>query len=122
MTTDELRDWHAREDGWLFGKTETCTFDHWHNADGEPYLDAESEYVHPYPPTLDGAASAMPEGWTWMCQGTRWFAWPETNGGFVRAEVGVARTNDEIHDRYLLAKLAKEAMKNGTLENNTPQG
>jgi len=115
MTTEELQDWHARHDGWMFGKTRTCTFDHWHNADGEPHLDAESEYVHPYPPTLDGAASAMPEGWQWTRTWRNtaafssksvlvWSAW--TTGKSCE----VFDTKDEIHDRYLLAKLAKEAM------------
>lgn len=111
MTTDELRDWHARE-----GQRQTRGRDTEVWTDGECRI-ADQLGIHPYPPTLDGAASAMPEGWVWV----REYSTSEDNYdmGFVLTWsaygphdewVKIDDTGDEIHDRYLLAKLAKEAM------------
>ena len=120
MTTDELRDWHAREAGW-----ENHPDDGWCHPDHEYILDRP----HPYQPTIDGAASAMPEGWRWG-RGCRtrdhligcWYASRSLTCDQMAtmrhheitnalAQVHCLDTGDEIHDRYLLAKLAKEAMK-----------
>jgi hypothetical protein len=61
---------------------------------------------HPHPPTLDGAAKAMPKGWRWkrvwnggLNQGY-WRAWLD----WEHVE-DVPDTGDEITDRYRLAVL-----------------
>lgn len=64
MTTDQHRDWCAVDDGWKYLK-------------GTDYVDpcwvkrGHKGTSHPYPPTIDGAARAMPEVWdTWRTPGT----------------------------------------------------
>ena len=127
----KLRDWHAREAGWLPPGTElvrrdgtTFSVAAWtrrqrdgqyeHNGydDGGTRSKQVVVPVHPYPPTRDGAASAMPDGCSvqvsffrtlgeWSCV-VRW------NGKRL-----CATGDSEILVRYEAAKLAKEAMKNG---------
>ena len=94
MTTRELQDWHIRR------------------------VDAAERIASPwscgderFPATIDGAASAMPPGWTWTryetdSGGETWAAGPTLAAYTVKA----LGTGNEIHDRYLLAKLAWEAM------------
>lgn len=61
----EVRDELARLAGWRFVQsTDTAAFPHWVNDDGSPCLDAESEYVHPIPNTLDEAAK-LHSDWGW---------------------------------------------------------
>lgn len=101
MTTDEIRDWLRERDGW-----KATHFGGWMNANGALSSD------DPFPATVDGAKSAMPPDWTWLKELREsdgvcvWSAWPKAFS-FV---VEVLCTGDEIHDRYLLAKLAWEAM------------
>jgi hypothetical protein len=62
----EVRDELARLAGWRFVQfTSTASFPHWIVADDDEYpcLDAEGEYVHPIPNTLDEAAKI---GGDWM--------------------------------------------------------
>jgi hypothetical protein len=62
MTITELRDWHAREDGWEY---ETGPVWQWRKYNEQGELVASLNPIsddHPFPATLDGAASAMPEG------------------------------------------------------------
>ncbi|MFZ4600599.1 MAG: hypothetical protein ACOYNN_18300 [Terrimicrobiaceae bacterium] len=101
MTTDELRDWHARRDSftqetWPDGNVWWVQRD----ADGNVMTLGE----HPFPATLDGAASAMPPRVTWERYNDKW----EACGVVKVYEVSCYDNNDEIHDRYLLAKLAWE--------------
>lgn len=63
---------------------------------------------HPFPATIDGAASAMPPGWDWSKDDDGWQTWEK---GSMMQNLGLDDTGDEIHDRYLLAKLAWEAME-----------
>ncbi len=105
MTTEQLMDWHARRAGWEL-------FD-----DGVWRRDKpgqrEYEYLynsHPFAETIDGAAAAMPPNWSWQRSAGKWWA------GQIGAErwkcVQIPETSiggeHEIHDRYLLAKLALE--------------
>ena len=95
-TLDAIRDWFAKRDGWQFQ----------YNSWWHPTIMAS---VHPYPPTRDGAAAAMPSGWDWWREPCRinssqWVAY--TNNNAVR----VPDTNNEIDDRYRLAALAAMAM------------
>lgn len=128
MTTDELRDWHAKRLGWTKNENlgPPCGWlepDRW--TRGDPGNDGTilPLNIHPIPATLDAAASLMPEGWVWMrvsgtdC-GKRCLLWTATNDstGF---EI-TPDTGDEIHDRLLLAKLAHEHMKEAD-KCNTPQ-
>jgi hypothetical protein len=102
--TTAARDWHAHRAGW--------TFKVWDNG-GEGWRREhpdrrEYEYHegHPMPNTLDGAASAMPPGWEWRRYGGEGWRAFTTSGELLQANV--PDTGNEIHDRYLLAKLAWE--------------
>lgn len=97
MTTDELRDWHARRAGW-----EQRPLEAWELDFGQGL--GLSQEDHPFPATIDGAASAMPPGWGWWLVSAEWVA-QGVSTPFVR----VTDTGDEIHDRYALARLAWEA-------------
>ena len=109
MTTDQHRDWCAADDGWrrIAEDTETGRW-RWqkHLRTG----DVDKREGHPYPPTRDGAAKAMPEGWKWSRDtGDNWRAWIgwETS-------VETPDTGDEIADRYRLAvacRLAERDVK-----------
>lgn len=109
-TLDELRDWLATDSGY-----KKLTMDGWLHPQQYPIVVAG----HPYPRTLDGAASAMPEGWWWQRdQGTE----PNPQGlllKWVACQIGSDRwkivetrdTGDEITDRYRLAALCRIAEK-----------
>lgn len=74
-----------------------------------------------FPPTLDGAAGAMPEGWTWAKgytvsvgmgappSGVAWSA--KFVGDYARLSASVWSTGNEILDRYRLAVACRMAMK-----------
>lgn len=112
-TLYELRDWLAKEDGWVYLDRKIA----WRKK--SMMHDPCSNWGHPYPPTLDGAASAMPEGWWWQRdQGTE----PNPQGlllKWVACQIGSDRwkivetrdTGDEITDRYRLAALCVMAEK-----------
>lgn len=124
MSLDQCRDWLAREDGWV---TEQ---DHAIQKDGtlRPLIawthkatNREKIWVHPYPTTIDGAAGAMPEGWTWAKgytvsvgmgappSGVAWSA--KFVGDYARLSASVWSTGNEILDRYRLAVACRMAMK-----------
>jgi hypothetical protein len=105
-TLTEIRDWLARSRKY----TEHCRQDGYNSAwywmkDGE-------EVPHPFPPTLDGAASAMPEGWWWsrmvQIDLTHWWFAQDVNH---RNTQFTPDTGDEITDRYRLAALCVQAEK-----------
>ena len=103
MTLYECRDWLARESG-------VCT-----DSNGYRWLD-ESKH-HPYPPTLDGAHAAMPEGVDWRrgmggARGTKahiivWQAYTTNN----RLVAMVPDTGHPATDLYRLAVAARVAAK-----------
>ena len=100
MTLDELRDWCARDGGWM-----CSTRGLWWRRGGEPCTG------HPYPPTLDGAASAMPKGWkicTLYQRETGWMCFVMLN---AKTACDVMDQPSEIHARYLVAVLARMASK-----------
>lgn len=96
MTTDQLRDWCAEDDGWhkVFDRT-------WSKP-----LERKHGFNHPYPPTLDGAAKAMPDGWTWTRDNGKWRAHHP-----YPMELVVDDTGDESADRYRLAVMCRIATK-----------
>jgi hypothetical protein len=91
VTTDELRDWHAMRAGW------TMRCGQWRRDCPER---GEYKYhpSHPFPATIDGAASAMPPDAVWIRFAGEWRAFVD------EIEYAVVDTGDEIHDRYALAK------------------
>lgn len=92
MTLDELRDWCAADDGWeLFDKWRRHFIKNgkWRNS-------------HPHPPTLEGAAKAMPEGWEWWKVTAEWAA-QAAHTPMIRTP----DTGDEITDRFRLAVLCR---------------
>ena len=102
---DEVRDW-LRDELWTIGLPDdpySCGV--WVRKDGTP--GHWNTTHHPYPPTLDGAASAMPAGWTVCCTPRFWDAFCNRPHFLVQ----VHRTACEIEDRYRLAAKAVQAEK-----------
>lgn len=122
-TLDELRDWLAGDDGW-----EKFTDHDYHGGNkvdiaawrkhqpqlaiinfGSPW---RVLWVHPHPPTLDGAAAALPEGWDWSRANGVWHGWHEAcTKACGCVEPSTEDTGDEIADRYRLAVLCRLAEK-----------
>jgi len=104
VTTDELCVWHAMREGWKLNV--------WVEGDAqwENRFTKVAQYEDPFPATLDGAAKAFPPDWVWLKELREsdgvavWSAWPVK---FTHV-VEVLCTDDEINDRYMLAKLAWE--------------
>jgi hypothetical protein len=108
MTLSECRDWLAREDGW---KLEAYGTGHIWYPKGYPDCRTAIRGAedHPYPPTLDGAAGALPadlrvvisrDKLSWGCQA--WGRW---------VSVMVTGAPDEITARYRLAVSCRLASK-----------
>lgn len=108
MAVPELCDWLAADDGWepTTKIMHECTYIGW----GRGPLFVTS---HPFPPTLDSAAAAMPEGWSytsvwsadndWRCNAVRASDWKTAHGsGYT-----------EILARLRLAVACRMAMKEG---------
>jgi hypothetical protein len=113
MTLTELRDWHMQDEEWThIPPTSTDYREYWQKGD-------KVRKTHPYPATLDGAASAMPKGWYWLKDAgstpnpdgiyIRWVACQRGKDNWKIVEVD--DTGDEITDRYRLAMKAKLAEK-----------
>ena len=101
-TLDEIRDWFAKRDGWLRDPNGTWS------REGKFWPEA----YHPYPPTLDGAAKALPEGWWWTREGASashrkdglLLKWSACQCGADKwGIVETPDTGNEIADRYRLA-------------------
>lgn len=103
MTTDELRDWHARRAGWIQVESDFEGELMWSKG-------PHKQWDHPMPPTIDGAASAMPPNWSWQRSEGKWWAGQigATRWKCVQIPETSITGEHEIHDRYLLAKLAWE--------------
>ena len=135
LTTDQLRDWCAEDDGWtltpmgarrqIVHPDPTATYTYTASVPCGPYRwlrDGVVHKDHPHPPTIDGAAAALSEGWTWKRytdtdDGEVWAAWRTVGEGIWVDEVNVPDTGDELRDRWLLAvlcRLAAKESKHGT--------
>lgn len=114
-TLDELRDALAEMDGWIRLERSNDIFEH--KNTGEIHASDGEVADHPYPPTLDGADAAMPEGWTWcMCLDVAenedgWYAWHKEAGERRSDGVYVPDTGNKIADLYRLAVLCRIAAK-----------
>jgi hypothetical protein len=118
MTTQERRDWLARDEGWTCDTSDPClawTHPTDENGTGGHYWVGSWYGEHPIPDTLDAAAKALPDGWRW----TKSWGWSKglcclTYSAYVDGyHVVVADTGDEKHDRFGLAIAARMAMKKG---------
>lgn len=110
LTLDQRRDWCAEDDGWLrIDQAERISHDEWWKWTINAAHGGKTWCMHPHPPTLDGAAKAMPEGWTWDRYRGRWSGYKRIYG--LLRIVRTPDTGDEIADRYLLAVLCRMAMR-----------
>lgn len=134
MSLDQLRDWHAKREGWnppgtrpartgdaLFdAMLQTTTRSHWWKGDTSKPGGVVTRHDHPHAPTLDGADAAFPEGWNWYRQiGPQDVVWEARNDTYhhilrSHLRVVVLDTGDKITDLYRLAALAREAETKGT--------
>lgn len=110
MTTYELCEWHADRVYRRVEKSDLINGTHWVDREtGDVVFDSEGLINCPFEPTLDDAARAMPEGWTWRRNET----WDDSLVWRAKSTseqlVSVPDTGDETRDRYLLAALAREA-------------
>jgi SH3-like domain-containing protein len=101
MTLDEIRDWMAERKGWVKVK-DSHGGDAWRHK--TLMHDASSNWSHPFPPTIDAAAAAMPENYrvtaTIYIGFANSCATAEHNGSTIRAD-----GDTEILARYRLAML-----------------
>ena len=107
MTAEECADWCANDDGWY--PLAPCRILWVHGTPEDHDVTGE----HPYPLTLDGAASAMPEGWSWWVNFTQLdvpFIAAAIEWVTVHGEIEV-RATDEITARYRLAVSCRMALK-----------
>ena len=115
MTLAQLCDWHAERAGWKYEPEQADgmgdTRPYWWKYTISPEHGGRTySQTHPFPPTRDGAASAMPEGWIVECNRMHWYATPvRFEAPIYTRTLKVDRTNDEPRDRYLLA--AEAVMK-----------
>ncbi len=110
MTCNELRDWLANDDGWERWQTvpDGNNFASWYWERSEKEKVRKMGWTHPFPHTIDAAASAMPSGWNITLSngeefGKYWSAVKDDSGHEIR----VYCTTDEITERFRLAVLAR---------------
>ena len=105
MTTDELRDWHARRAGWVYIESRIA----WRHE--SLMHDESSNWAHPFPPTLDAADASFPPDWDWSREyrggSVVWFASSMAEHPNTK-RCHTIGTDSKIHDLYALAKLAWE--------------
>jgi hypothetical protein len=124
MPLDAIRDWHYRRKALAeLGKPlsemtwalQFFDYGHCRRLDKHGKKNKQSGLSHPFPATLDGAASALLEGWEWKTSGLIKY-YDDGTVGFEESwvarkneavVVSCPRTDDEIRDRYLLWMLAK---------------
>lgn len=132
---DECAEWLAEDDGWIrhvqpfdyHGKDEELSA--WVAEMGFSHVATEggkiTYWTHPNhwpvmgvrapgrPITIDGAAAALPKGWTWertdAGDGMTWYAYPPGWDG--QEYPTIKDTGDEKLDRFRLAILARQASK-----------
>jgi hypothetical protein len=108
MTAQQAADWCADDDGWreslrhvrASGEEVWC----WERDGGD------DSFSHPHPLTLDGAAAALPEGWSVDLL----FTYTDGNWGakaFGPAGMWAINGPDELTARYRLAVACRMAAK-----------
>jgi len=113
MTTDQHRDWCAVDDGWQKESVEDLADPSWWRWNAHPTLKSRTWCKgHPHPPTRDGAADALPAGWTWRRYGSEGWRAFTTDGPLLQAKT--PDTGDEIADRFRLAVACRLAMREAT--------
>lgn len=70
-----------------------------------------SESHHPHPATLDGAAAALPEGWTWLRRDFEWQGFEPNAPGREPVRVPDHGRGHEMADLYALALACRRAME-----------
>ncbi len=122
QTLQEIRDWFAARNKWnkpgtwlpKTGDSKTdamyrkWALEHWWKA-GEADGNLMVSLSHPFPPTLDGAHGAMPEGWEWERSRFEWQSFKPTSSYSRMVGPVVARTDNAAHDLYLLAMCVTKA-------------
>jgi hypothetical protein len=117
MPLDAIRDWHYRRKALAeLGKPlsemtwalQFFDYRHCRRLDKHGKKNKQSGLSHPFPATLDGAASALPEGWWWhkyheTPRGLEYCAGRTGEGGTTF----VTDTGDMIRDLFTLGMLAK---------------
>ena len=95
-TMVQCRDWLAEQDGWKrHGRG-------WWKKNGG--YGGRNYEDHPHEPTLDGAAKALPSGWTLEMNEHELTAWPKAKN---KNCVQLPATDNETLDRYRLAVLTR---------------
>ncbi len=116
MTAQQAADWCAKDDGWQF-EYNASKFKWWKPAQlimpsgkPSPFL-GRTWSNHPNPLTLDGAAAALPEGWTLWDMEQRGKGWVVA-AIFANHEREICIDGpDELTARYRLAVLCRMAEK-----------
>lgn len=116
MTTLELRDWHARQQGWRpvaddGNLQRTCWINELFNGcprTGRTIITSnDGEDIHPIPATIDAAKACFPKGWTWErthnpeTETMDWWAWNDS----VDEMPQVPDSGDKVRDLFALARL-----------------
>lgn len=111
MTNEEIRDELARLNGWTLESLSTdCPVSAWWRWNAHPTLKSRTWCKdHPFPPTLDGANAAVPEGYEWERHAYEWIAWKP--GSRMDDPIKVPDTGDKIADLYALALACRKAME-----------
>jgi hypothetical protein len=112
-TSTEIRDWLAVDDGWVRDPAYQDGFQaNWKWMKQSNGRTNTMGWTHPYPHTLDGAAAAMPLGWTVYLDAVKWDAWPDS-AMQTGSHEKTPRTNNEIEDRYRLAMKCRLSERSG---------
>lgn len=111
MTAQEAAEWCAEQDGWNFEPPEPCVPGAWWKWNAHPTLKSRTwSKAHPHPLTLDGAAAALPEGWSVNLL----FTYTDGKWGakaFGPAGMWAIDGPDELTARYRLAVACRMAAK-----------
>jgi len=128
---EELRDWLAERRGWklvtsgtFFGTNSDGSKFPWRPTPDWPLWHLDKKELregsnHPIPATLDAAAAAMPDGWTWEraieleadCE-LFWLGYPKNiTRRCPERLVRLLDTGDEIRDRYAMAVACIQAQE-----------
>jgi len=111
-TLDKLRNWLAVDDGWheAFRHRHASGVEQWcWERDG-----CDESFDHPHPPTLDGAAAALPKRWELHLvhpDKRGWHAAAKAGPWFDWRYISTDKEPDELTSRYRLAVLCRLAEK-----------